>query len=154
MCQVAWETLYNVSHIMSTLKLVKQAKLGDLDPTNRPLKTGAKETKQDYVQFWLLDTFFKSIADIMPDSNGRESQHLPEWMTYKWIYEKLCSDTPSEGNAAVPYVMFVRIFEPITSIRVTVTRMCFWLQKLQTDNRNRIDLQTTSKVIRVYMYNL
>ena len=69
---------------MSTVQLVKQVKLGDLHPTNRPVKTGAKETKQDYVQSW-LDTFFKSIADIMPDSNGRESQHLPEWMTYKWI---------------------------------------------------------------------
>ena len=76
-CQAAWETLYHVSH-MSTLKLVKQVKLGDLDPTTRPLKTGTKETKQDYVKSW-LDTFFKSIADIMPDNNGRESQHLPEW---------------------------------------------------------------------------
>ena len=96
------------------MNLVKQIKLGDLDPTNRPLKTGAKETKQDYVKSW-LDTFFTSIADIMPDGNGRESQHLTEWMTYKWIYEKLCSDTPSEGNAAVPYVLLVRRFEPITS---------------------------------------
>ena len=117
-CQVAWEKLYNVSH-MSTVQLVKQVKLGDLDPTNRLVKTGSKETKQDYVQSW-LDTFFKNIADIMPDSNGRESQHLPEWMTYKWIYEKLCSDTPSEGNAAVPYVPKVRRFEPITSNRIRI----------------------------------
>ena len=96
-CQNAWETLYAVSH-NSTLQMVREVKAGDHGEHKRVKKATVKLTKEAFVESW-LDEFFTSVADIMPDANGRETQHLPEWMTYKWIHEKMLSarSTKIEG---------------------------------------------------------
>ena len=105
-CQAAWKIIYDVSH-NSTLKMVSEVKQGDLEHKYRNRKAPVKQSKQTYVHFW-LDSLFKEIADMMPDTRGRIIQHLPEWMTYKWIHRKLCNETTSEGNVNVLYVLAVR----------------------------------------------
>lgn len=90
MCQKAWELIYHVCHA-TTLRAVREVKLGDLKAHVRNKKAAKKLTKEAFVQSW-MDVFFKRIADQMPDSNGREKQHLPEWMTRKWIFAEFLKD--------------------------------------------------------------
>lgn len=104
MCQNAFRVVYDIVQ-NSLTQLVREVKAGDTTAHPRMEKSTTKLTKESYVESW-LDVFFKGVADIMPDCNGRETQHLPEWMTYKWIYNKFLSDpnTILQGNEMTSFL--------------------------------------------------
>ena len=62
-----------------------------MSANKRNIKATKKLTKASVVKSW-LSTYFAKIAEQMPDSNGRETQHLPEWMTRKWIFGQFLKD--------------------------------------------------------------
>ena len=88
-CQKAWQVIYGVSH-QTTVQLVRSVGAGDLEHPKRQPKNSRKECKVDAIRNWLTG-FFENIADRMPDDSnqhGRESWHLPSWMTKYWIHNR------------------------------------------------------------------
>ena len=82
--------IYSCSHD-TTLKIVKEVKIGDLSMPKRLQKATKKFTKESFVEIW-LDNYFSKVADIQPDSYGRETLHLPAWMTHSWLFNLYDTD--------------------------------------------------------------
>ena len=113
-CQAAWEVIYCCSHERTT-QLVREVTCGNMEQPKREPKVSKKECKADTIRNWLT-IFFDGIADRMPDDNnqhGRESWHLPAWMTKYYIHKQCLEQLNNRQSGELKHCTGRNIFSSI-----------------------------------------